>query len=165
MFPRSGSIESVGSSARSCARRRTEAVPIRIPGRRRSGPAERVAGILARRIGADGKALGVRRGHVLGRVDGHVDPAREQGLLELLDEDAALADLPERLRPVAVARGRDRDERDLDPVSTTRLSAQRLGGALRLGEREPTAARPDADEHSGGGYSASTRRTRGRWSA
>ena len=129
------------------------------------GPAERVAGILARRIGPDGKAFGVGRGHVLGRVDGHVDPTREQGFLELLDEDAALADLPERLRPVAVARGRDRDERDLDPVSTTRRSAQRRGGTLRLGEREPTAARPDADEHSGGGYSASTRRTRGRWSA
>ena len=135
------------------------------PGTKTLGTAERVAGILAQRIGANGKAFGIRRGHVLGGVDGHVDPAREQRLLELLDEDAALADLPERLRPVTVARGRDRDERDLDPASTTRGAAQRLGGTLRLGEREPTAARPDADEHSGGGYSASTRRTRGRWSA
>src|SRR6185369_3709600 len=31
-FPRSGSTESFGSSARSCARRRTDAVPIRMPG-------------------------------------------------------------------------------------------------------------------------------------
>ena len=39
----------------------------------------------------------------------------EQRLLELLHEDAARADLAERLRPVAVAGGRDRHERDLDP--------------------------------------------------
>ena len=64
-------------------------------------------------------------------------------LLELLHEDAAGADLAERLRPVAVAGRRDRDERDLDPGP-----AQPLDGLLCLGEREPTAARADADEHS-----------------
>ncbi len=38
MLPRSGSTESVGSNARSCARRRAEAVPIRIPGRSSAAP-------------------------------------------------------------------------------------------------------------------------------
>ena len=38
MLPRSGSIESVGSSASSWARRRADAVPIRIPGRIASAP-------------------------------------------------------------------------------------------------------------------------------
>ena len=38
MFPRSGSMDSEGSSASSCARRRADAVPIRIPGARRSLP-------------------------------------------------------------------------------------------------------------------------------
>ena len=37
-FPRSGSIESDGSSASSCARRRTDAVPIRIPGATAAAP-------------------------------------------------------------------------------------------------------------------------------
>jgi hypothetical protein len=38
MFPRSGSTESDGSNASSCARRRADAVPIRIPGRSPSAP-------------------------------------------------------------------------------------------------------------------------------
>ena len=60
------------------------------------GAAERVPRILPRRVRADGQALDVGRGHVLGRVDGDVDPAGEQRLLELLDEDAAAPDLAER---------------------------------------------------------------------
>ena len=67
----------------------------------------------------------------------------EQRLLELLDEDPAGADLAERARAVAVAGRRDRNERDLDP-----RPAQRLGRALGLGEREPTAAGADAKQHS-----------------
>ena len=93
MLPRSGSIESSGSSASSCARRRTEAVPIRIPGRSAVGAAERVARVLPREVRADGEAGRVRRGHVLRRMDRGVDPPLEQRLLELLDEHAALADL------------------------------------------------------------------------
>jgi hypothetical protein len=46
-------------------------------------------------------------------VDGDVDSAGEQRLLDLLHEHAACADLPERLRAVLVAGGRDRDERRL----------------------------------------------------
>jgi hypothetical protein len=71
-----------------------------------------------------------------------VDAARKQRLLELLHEDASTPDLAERSRSVAIARGRDRDERDLDP-----RPPQRLRGPLGLGEREPTAARADAKKH------------------
>src|SRR5688572_28938131 len=98
-------------------------------------------------------------------MHGDVDPARQQCLLELLDEDPALADLAEGLRAVPVAGGRDRDECDLDAVPANPRPAQRLGGALRPGEREPTAAGADAAEHSDGARTASTRRTRARWSA
>ena len=157
MLPRSGSIESDGSSASSCARRRTEAVPIRIPGRSALGAAERVARILARRVRADGEPLGVRRGHVLGGVDGDVDPAREQRLLELLDEDAARADLAERLRSVAVARRRDRDERDLDPGPRSRSAACSAWVSASLLPREPTRMSTASPRRR-----ASTRRSPGR---
>ena len=112
------------------------------PGPQLGGAAERVAGILARQVRADGETVGVRRGHVLRRVHGGVDPAVEQRLLELLDEDAALTDLAERAAPVAVAGGRDRDERDLAP-----RAAELVGRERRLRQREPAAARADADEH------------------
>ena len=76
--------------------------------------AERVARIVTLEIRADRETFGIARRHVLRAVHGDVDPAGEQRLLELLDEDAARADLPERLRAVLVAGGRDRHQRDLD---------------------------------------------------
>src|SRR5207302_9377916 len=51
-------------------------------------------------------------------------------------------DLPERFRPVAIARGGDRNQRDLDTVP-----AQPGCGELGLREREPTAAGADANQH------------------
>ena len=104
MFPRSGSTERLGSSARSCARRRADAVPIRIAGPDLGRPAQRVARILARRVRADGEPVRVGRGHVLRGVHRHVDAAGEKRLLELLDEHAPAPDLAERPRAVAVAR-------------------------------------------------------------
>jgi hypothetical protein len=86
-------------------------------------------------------------------VNGDVDAMLEQRFLELLHEDAARADLAERLRPVAVARGRDRHEGDLDP-----RCAQARGGELGLREREPTAAAADADQHSGNASARTGRR-------
>ena len=139
MLPRSGSIERVGSSASSWARRRAEAVPIRIPGPDRVRAAERVARILALGVGADDEALDVRGGHVLRRVHGDVDAALEQRLLELLDEDPAGADLAERARAVAVARRRDRHERDLDAPTARNASAARSAWvSASLLPREPT---------------------------
>jgi hypothetical protein len=75
-------------------------------------------------------------------VNRNVDPPFEQRLLELLHEDAARADLAERARPVTVAGRRDRENSELDS-----WRAQRRKRALRLDEREPTAAAADADEH------------------
>ena len=109
----------------------------------RVGTAQRVARILARQVRADSQALGVGRRHVLGRVHCDVDAVIEQRLLELLHEDAAGADLPEGACPVAVAGGRDRNERDLDPGRP-----KPRGRELGLGQCEPTAAAADADQHS-----------------
>ena len=75
-------------------------------------------------------------------MDGDVDPPREQGLFQLLHEHAPRPDLAEGTRAVAVACGRDRDERELDTGRP-----QRRHGALGLGEREPTAAAADAEKH------------------
>ena len=80
------------------------------PGPELVGAAERVPRVVPRQVGADGQPFGVRRGHVLRRVDGRVDAAGEQRLLDLLHEDAARADLAERLRAVAVAGRRDRHD-------------------------------------------------------
>jgi hypothetical protein len=74
-------------------------------------------------------------------VDGDVDASRKKRLLELLYEDAARADLAERPLPVAVAGGRDRDERDLDAGPP-----EALGRELGLGQREPRAAGSDTQE-------------------
>ena len=109
------------------------------PGADPVGSTERVAWVLARRIRADDEAVRVSRGHVLRGVHGDVDPSVQQRLLQLLDEDTALADLAERLRPVPVARSRDRDERDLDAGP-----AQPFAGQLGLREREPTSAASDS---------------------
>ena len=106
--------------------------------------AKRVASILSVEVGAHGEAVGVGRGHVLGGMDGDVDPPGEQRLLDLLDEHAARADLAERLRPVFVARGRDRDERDLDTVAP-----QPIGRELGLRQREPATAAADPDQAQG----------------
>src|SRR5436305_6998175 len=105
--------------------------------------AERVAWVVAREECTDRQPLRIRGGQVLRRVDRDVDPPLEQRLLDLLDEDAARTDLAERARAVTVARGRDRHERDV--VAATAYHTRR---ELRLGEREPRAARPDANEHS-----------------
>ena len=76
-------------------------------------------------------------------MHGDVDTVIEERLFELLDEHSSRADLAERLRAIAVAGGRDGHQRDLDPG---RPEPRRR--ALGLGQREPTAAAADADQHS-----------------
>src|SRR6185503_4588694 len=83
--------------------------------------------------------------HVFSGVDGDVDLPREKRFLDLLDEDAARADLAEGLRAVLVSRGRDRNERDLDA-----LAAQPLGRELGLGQREAATPAADPDQHRNG---------------
>src|SRR5205085_7446609 len=133
--------------------RRLEGEQLRLPsdgggadehaGPNRVSSDESIARVVPREVRAHRESLGVRGGHVLRRVDGDVDPAGEQCLLDLLDEDAAGADLPEGTRAVAVAGGGDRDEGDLVPAATENRSCE-----LRLREGEPRPARPDANEHS-----------------
>ena len=101
-------------------------------------------------VGADGQPGGVSRGHVLGGVDGGVDAPVEQRLLELLYEDAAVADLAEGATSVAVAGGRDRHERDLPPRGT-----EPLGDERGLRQREPAAAGAEPEKH----YSSGSRRS------
>jgi hypothetical protein len=119
-----------------------------------------VAWVLALRVGADHQAVGVSGGHVFGGVDRDVDLPREQRFLDLLDEDAARADLAEGLRPVLVPRCRDRDERDLVAVA-----AQPLGRELGLGQRETATPAADPDQHrvrTGAGLRLRTLRRRRR---
>ena len=61
----------------------------RIPGRSSVAPQSASRGSSRDEVGADGQPGRVGRGHVLRGVDGGVDAPVEQGLLELLDEDAA----------------------------------------------------------------------------
>jgi hypothetical protein len=56
-------------------------------------------------------------------VHGDVDPPVEQRLLELLHEHAALTDLAERPRAVAVSGRGDGNERDLDAGARSRAAA------------------------------------------
>ena len=69
-------------------------------------------------------------------MDSDVDPAGEQRLFDLLDENAAGADLAEGLRTVTVANGRDGNESD---VQVGIRPPQSLRGELRLDQGEPTS--------------------------
>ena len=117
MFPRSGSMDSEGSSASSWARRRADAVPTRIPGAKRSLPTS--ASRASSRGGyapTTSPAVSVDVMSFAEWTATSIRPSSKR-LLELLHEDAPLADLAERLAAVAVAGRRDRDERDLDAPS------------------------------------------------
>ena len=71
---------------------------------------EGVAHILTRRNGRDGQARRQLTRHVLHRVDGAIDAAVEQGLLDLLGEELLAADLEQAAVLDAVARGGDHDQ-------------------------------------------------------
>ena len=162
MLPRSGSTESVGSSARSCARRRAEAVPTRMPGTERGGAAERVARILPGGYAPTASpSVSVEVMSLAEWTATSIRPSSSASSSSLT-KTPRLPISPNGLRAVAVAGGRDRHERDLDP-----RPAQRVRGALGLGEREPTSARADAKQHGSDGRCAcagtpQTRRPRGR---
>ena len=111
-FPRSGSSER-RLSASSCARRRAEAVPIRMTGPKLAAPNSASRGSsrsgYRRRPGRPCRSRSCPSPSARRRRC-----APRARLLELLDEDAARADLAERAPAIAVAGRRDRDERDLD---------------------------------------------------
>ena len=64
-------------------------------------------------------------------MDGYVDTAGKQRLLDLLDEDPARADLAERSLAIAIAGGGDRDKRHFD-ARAAQPHCRQLG--LRQGE-------------------------------
>ena len=141
-FPRSGSIESVGSSCEQLRAPANRGCPDPQPGPKLRDAAQRVARILALEVRTDGQPVRVGRGHVLCGVHCDVDASVEECLFELLDEDAARTDLAERAPAVTITCRRDRHERDLDAGPTQSLCRE-----LGLREREPTAAGTDADQH------------------
>lgn len=73
---------------------------------------EGVAGVLALGNGGDAQALGLFGGHILHRVDGDVDPAGQQGLLDLLGEQGLAADFQQAAILHPVAGGDDLDQGD-----------------------------------------------------
>ena len=115
------------------------------PGPQLAGAAQGIPRILPLQVRTDRQPLRIGGGHVLRRVHGDVDAPPKQRLLELLDEDPTRADLPERLRPVAVARGRDRHQGDLNS-----RPPQALRGQLGLRQGETRATRADPKQHRDG---------------
>src|SRR5207253_8175467 len=103
----------------------------------RSAP--RVTRIAARQDGREREIRRVVGRQVLGRVHGDVDLTRSQRILELRAENAAPTELGEAVSPVAIADGRDRDDRDRAEPCV----AKRVGGDTRLTARE---ARPPRTE-------------------
>ena len=86
--------------------------------------------------------------HVLQRVDGAVDAAVEQGLLDLLGEQALAADLQQPAVLDAVAGGGDDDQRARPPSASSGRRPGRRRCALHqagLGQGQLGAAGADAD--------------------
>ncbi len=117
MLPRRPAKVRSGRSHASWARRRTEPVPMRAPGRQGVEPLadQGVAGVGPLGHGGDRQALGRRRRQVLGRVDGEVGPAVEHRGLHLLHEHAPAAQLPDGDVGPPVAHRVDHDRLNLNP--------------------------------------------------
>ena len=143
MLPRSGSIESVGSSASSCARpsdrRRADAHARDAP---RSAPQSASRGSSRSQIRADRQAFGVRRRHVLRGVHGDVDAPSSNA------SSSSLTNTPRE--PISPnGRVRSRSPAVVIGTSASSIPGARSRAAAQLGlrEREPTAAGTDADQH------------------
>src|SRR5204863_4169280 len=80
---------------------------------------------------------------VLAAVDGEVDGAFEQGILDFLDEQTLAADLRQGSIRKVVARGADDDGFGVDAGRGAELHRDRTG----LKQRELAAARSDAKLH------------------
>ena len=109
---------------------------------------EGVAGVLAFGDGGDAQAFGLFGGDVLHRMDGDVDPAGQQGLLDLLGEQRLAADFQQAAILDAVAGGDDLDQRNggldlgLGHVQGAADGALHHAG---LGERQLGAPGADAE--------------------
>ena len=106
-----------GRRCRSCARRRSadgaddRALP-QVGDALDVARDQHVACIFARQEGGDHQPGRLRRRHVLHAVHGDVDAARQQRLLDLLDEQALAAGLGQRPVLDGIAGGLDGDDLD-----------------------------------------------------
>ena len=105
---------------------------------------EGVSGVGAGRDGSEREAGGDLRGQVFERMDGEVDAAGEEGVFDLLDEDASTIGREAfgccevlALHPVAGGA----DDLDLNGVA---VGAEQRGDVAGLPERELRAACADA---------------------
>src|SRR4030095_15174925 len=103
----------------------------------------RIASIFAWQYTGDTESLGKNHRHVLAAVDGEIDLAVAQGILDFLDEETLAADLRKGRVREFVARGANDD-----PFARqTGLRAQLRGDRISLEQRELAAARPNAQSH------------------
>ena len=110
-----------------------------------------VSGIFALEHRAHLESLGQHRGHVLAAVNGQVDVAGQQRVLDFLHEQALSADLRQRRVLQAIARGLDDD--DLAGCAGRRLKA--LGHQPRLEEGELTSSTAETKRgHCAGFFAA-----------
>ena len=118
----------------------------RVGGRAR-GPHEDVPGIDAQGRGGQAESVGQLDGEVLQGVDREVDPAVQQGSVQLLCEDPLASDLRQGRVQTLVARRADDLEHDLDPSALLEPGL----GRPALAEGQPRAPRSDPEERHGSG--------------
>jgi hypothetical protein len=112
---------------------------------------EGVAHIFARQVAADHQPVGLQGRHVLHRMDGDVDAARSQRLLDLAGEEALAADLLQRAVEHPVAGGLDHHDLEGGFGKAVRLH-QPVAGFVGLRERQWRAARADLQRRGGVGH-------------
>ncbi len=110
---------------------------------------ERVARVLARQEAGHRHAVGQGGRQVLGRMDGEVDAAVEQGGIDFLGEQTLAAGFGERPVLDQVAAGADDGDRDARLVPAV-SGGETAAGLVRLGQGERRAARAEGEEDCGG---------------
>ena len=117
-LPRSATTSRSGRRRSASKRRRADEVPSRAPFARASSESppvareQRVARVGALGHRRDTESRGEQRRQVFHRMHREIDPALDERLLQLLDEEALTADLGERRRGHAVAAGADGNDLD-----------------------------------------------------
>eukprot|EP00958_Prasinococcus_capsulatus_P015766 scaffold1690_cov366-Prasinococcus_capsulatus_cf.AAC.2 len=104
---------------------------------------EGVAHVLARQVAVEHGALGQVRGHVLHGVHGDVDAAVQEGLVDLLGEEALAANVRQGLAEHLVAGGLDHHDLQralLRQVRVRRLEQVARHVRLRQGQRRAAGA-------------------------
>src|SRR5262249_40072314 len=112
---------------------------------------EGMARSAARQHGADYQPLRQEGRHILGRMHRDIDGAGQQGLLDLLGEEALAAGLGQAAVADAIAAGRDWHDRDRIERHELGMSGGQGGaGNLGLSQRQRAAAAADSNQGTGG---------------